>query len=415
MSAHRPLALLLSVCLAGEAQGQVDWRQRLAVSADARGEVGTGTVAGIDLGAVGAGVEWRAVPTLRLRTTALILGTHGQTETGRAARGGGGGELAVRLIPFPDWPVRPYARLSAGFLLFLDGPFLPGGDFYDFMLGAGGGLEVPVGAQVALFGELAATHLSNGQGVGPFNPAYDGWGALAGVNVLLQPPPEAPAPADQPAPDAPEPANPRATFTPGVIAEGQLGWTAGLTGGGRARLVEGLTARALAILDVRGAAFGDTPYEEAGLALVGHWSPATAGLQLIYEHLPGITALAEQAQIEAHLTRETSVFATGILQQQSVFSDLFTAGFGLRAFPFDRLRFDGGLGLTRVLAAGASASLGPYVAVEWQLPLPSQRWQLSVFAERQLSTNALVGLRVAWNMGATLRDVARRTGWVPVR
>jgi hypothetical protein len=55
------------------------------------------------------------------------------------------------------------------------------------------------------------------------------------------------------------------------------------------------------------------------------------------------------------------------------------------------------------------------VAVEWQLPLPSPSWQLSVFAERQLSTNALVGLRVAWNMGATLRDVARRTGWMPVR
>ncbi|HXU65144.1 MAG TPA: hypothetical protein VN962_25770, partial [Polyangia bacterium] len=74
------------MCLAREAQGQVDWRQRLAVSAEARGEAGTGTVAGIDLGAVAAGVEWRAAPTLRLRTTALVLGTRGQTETGRAAR-----------------------------------------------------------------------------------------------------------------------------------------------------------------------------------------------------------------------------------------------------------------------------------------------------------------------------------------
>ncbi|HXU64429.1 MAG TPA: hypothetical protein VN962_22170, partial [Polyangia bacterium] len=347
--------------------------------------------------------------------TALVLGTRGQTETGRAARAGAGGEVAVRLIPFPDWAVRPYARLSAGLLLFLRGPFLPGGDFYDFILGAGTGLEVSVGARVALFGELAVTHLSNGQGLGPFNPAYDGWGALAGVNVLLQPAPETPHAAEQPAPETPEQANPRVAFTPGVIAEGQLGWTAGLMGGGRARVVEGLTARVLAILDVRGAAFGDSPYEEAGLALVGQWSRATAGVQLTYEHFPGITALAEQAQIEAHLTRETSVFATGILQQQTVFPDLLTAGFGLRAFPFDRLRFDGGLGLTRVLAAGASASLAPYVAVEWQLPLPSQRWQLSVFAERQLSTNALVGLRVAWNMGPTIRDVARRTGWMPVR
>jgi len=30
-------------------------------------------------------------------------------------------------------------------------------------------------------------------------------------------------------------------------------------------------------------------------------------------------------------------------------------------------------------------------------------------------TNALAGVRGGWNRGATLRDLARRTGWMPVR
>ncbi len=411
MRASSRITFVLAVLLAREAPGQESWRARTAVSADARGLVGMRDVVGIDAGAMGVGIEWRAAPTLRLRTTALLMGTRGQTDSGRTAQGGAGGELAMRLIPFPTWVVRPYARLSAGFLLFLRGPLLPGGDFYDFILGAGGGLEVPLGARLTLFGDLAVAHLSNGQGGGSYNPAYDGWGGLVGLNVALQPPAE---PAEPP-PSAPEPANPRATFTPGVIAEAQVGWTAGLMGAGRIRGTERLTTRFLAIVDLGAAAVGDTPFEEAGLAVAGHWQPVTAGVQVTYQHLPGITALAEQAQVEAHLTRETSLFATGILQQQTVFADFVVAGFGLRAFPLDRLRFDAGVGLTRPLVSGGSNTAGPYVALEWQLPLPSAPWQLSVFAERQLSTNTVAGIRLAWNMGATLRDVARRTGWTVIR
>ncbi|MES1164589.1 MAG: hypothetical protein ABUR63_02425 [Verrucomicrobiota bacterium] len=412
MRASPRITFVLAALLAREARGQEDWRARAAVSVDARGLVGMRDVAGIDAGAIGVGMEWLAAPTLRLRTTALLLGTRGQTDSGRTAQGGAGGELAIRLIPFPAWAVRPYARLSAGFLLFLGGPLLPGGDFYDFILGAGAGLEVPLGARLTLFGDLAVTHLSNGQGIGSYNPAYDGWGGLVGVNFSLG---AATEPPEAPPSSVAEPPNPRATFTPGVIAEAQLGWTSGLMGGGRIRATERLTTRFLAIVDLDAAAYGDTPYEEAGLAVAGHWQPVTAGVQVTYQHIPGITALAEQAQVEAHLTRETSLFATGILQQQTVFADFAVAGFGLRMFPLDSLRFDGGVGLTRALAAGASTTAGPYVALEWQLPLPSATWQLSLFAERQLSTNAVAGVRLAWNMGATLRDVARRTGWMVIR
>ncbi len=388
---------------------QLPWQARAALTVDARGEIGTGRVEGIDLGAVGVGVEWWAAPTLRLRTTALALGATGSTENGRSANGGAGGELALRLIPFPRWPVRPYGSLSGGFLLFLRGPFLPGGDFYDFILAAGAGLELPLGPRVALVGELHATHLSNGQGLGPFNPSFNGWGGLVGVNYALAPEP----PAER-AP-APETANPRAGWMPGAIVEGDAGWDSGLVAGGRLRVAERVASRLLAMLDTEWASYDGTPYADVGLALVGHWSRATVGAQASYEHIPGIDAVAEQAQVEAHLTREVSLLATGILQQQRPAADFVRGGFGVRAFPFDSLRIEGGLRLTRAFSAGATTGAGPFVGFEWQLPLGAPDWQLSLFTEQQLSPGKIAGLRLAWNMGETLRDVARRTGWMRLR
>ena len=161
---------------------------RLSLLVDARGEIGPGSVAGIDLGLVGAGIEWRATPTVRLQAAALLLGATGSTDSGRSANGGAGGELAMRLIPFPYGLVRPYLRASGGLLLFLRGPFLPGGDSYDFILQLGAGLEVPLGQRLSVFGDLHAVHLSNGQGLGPSNPAFTGEGALLGAAYALGPP-----------------------------------------------------------------------------------------------------------------------------------------------------------------------------------------------------------------------------------
>ena len=309
--------LVVAWLVPATAVAQPAWTSRAAATVDVRGERGTGTVAGLDLGAVGVGVEWWIVPTLRLRTTALLLGATGTTTTGRSASGGAGGEIGVRLLPFPSWPVRPYARMSAGFLLFLRRPFLPGGDVYDFILGAGAGLEIPLGPRLALFGEVNGTHLSNGQGIGSFNPAFNGFGGLLGASYALSP--EAP-PAP---PEEPELDNPRARWTPGAIAEGAAGWAAQLVVGGRLRV-------------------------------------------------------AEQLQLAAHLSNEVSPFATGIVQQQSVFSGFFVGAAGIRTFPFPSLRIDGGLRLTRSFAAGATVDLGPYVAFEWQVPLRARLAALPV-------------------------------------
>jgi hypothetical protein len=397
------------------ARAQSEWPARAAVTVDARGEIGTGRVAGIDLGAIGAGIEWRAAPTLRLRTVALLLGGTGSTDSGRSTNGGAGGELAARLVPFPAWPLRPYARMSAGFLLFLRGPFLPSGDFYDFIVELGGGLELPLGTRFSLMGDLHVSHLSNGQGLGPFNPAFDGYGGTLAINYALasEVAPET-VPCTEPEGSTASP-DPRLGWIPGVMAEAGAGATTQFVFGGRVRVAERLAPRTLAMLDAESQSIGGVPYQDVGLGLVGHWSRVTAGVQGTYEHLPGIDAVAEQVQGEAQITREASLVATGIWQQQSVFADVLTAGLGLRMFPIATLRIDVGVRLARILAAGEDTRRSPYWGFEWQLPLGARAWQLSIFVERQLSTIGLAGLRIAWNMGGTLRDVARRTGWVRLR
>ena len=83
----------------------------------------------------------------------------GSGREGHTANGGAGGELAARLLQLPFWPMRPYMRMSAGFLLFLRGPFLPGSDFYDIIIGIGigAGLELPLGPRLSVIGDLHAT------------------------------------------------------------------------------------------------------------------------------------------------------------------------------------------------------------------------------------------------------------------
>ncbi len=415
---HLTLLILIAALLPpGTSRAQSAWQSSAALTLDGRGEIGTGTVSGIELVAVGAGVEWRLVPTVRMRTIALLLGGTGSTDTGRSASGGAGGELGARVLPFPAWPVRPYVRMSAGFLLFPRRPFLPGGDFYDFILGIGVGLEIPIRSRLSVIGDLHATHLSNDQGLGPFNPAFNGYGGIIGFNYTLAPEPAA-APSEPPGPDGPpgaETGSTRVRSTPGLILDAGAGRTPESVFEGQARVVERLSPRFLAIVDAEGQSIDGTANENLGLGLVGHWAFATVGLQGAYEHIPGIDAVAVQAQVELHVTLEASLFATGIWQHQSVFADSLTSGFGMRLFPIATVRIDGGARLRRTFAAGDHRGVGPYLAFEWQLPFGARAWQLSLFAEEQLSTIELAGIRFAWNMGETSRDVARRTGWMRIR
>jgi hypothetical protein len=159
------------------------------IVAEPRVTVGTVEVSGLTLLVGGLRAALRIAPTLELRGLSVLLGPEGTTRDGRAANPGAGGELAFQVVPFPGWPVRPHIRAGAGLIFFANAPFLPGGDVYDFMLHHGAGVEVALGDRFALGIHVHFTHLSNGQGLGSFNPTFDGVGGGVDVRYAIVPGP----------------------------------------------------------------------------------------------------------------------------------------------------------------------------------------------------------------------------------
>jgi hypothetical protein len=384
---------------------------RLSLVVDARGEAGPGSVEGIDLGLVGAGIEWRATPTLRLQASALLLGATGSTDGGRTANGGAGGELAARLIPFPRGPVRPYLRASGGLLLFLRGPFLPGGGDYDFILQLGAGLEVPLGDRLSLFGDLHLVHLSNGQGLGPFNPAFTGEGALMGAAYALAPPGPAAAPdpittVDEARPDW----RPGATFDAGAgQAAGATEWAV------RDRVAQKLTRHTLALMDIESGMVDSAHFVEAGIDLAGHWTFTSAGVHGGYRHGAGPGTFIAAAQAEAVVSHEASLVLMGQADFPDASPDTVLVAAVLRLLPIDTLLIELGGGTRHLGGAAPNDTFAPYLAVDWQLPFGVRTWQASLFVERQLDQLQIAGARISWDMGSTLYDLVRRTGWRLVR
>jgi hypothetical protein len=397
------------------ARAQSSWRSRLSLTIDARGEVGPNDVAGIDLGLLGAGVEWKATPTFRLRAEALLLGATGSTETGRSASGGAGGELSARVIPFPGWRLRPYLRGSTGMLLFLRQPFLPGGDVYEFILQLGAGLEVTVNDRLSLFAELHATHLSNGQGLGPFNPAFTGEGGLVGAAYALAPPDSAAdAAAESPAESAVDEARPN--WSLGATFDAEAGSADGtLEIAGRDRVAQRLTRHGLGLLEIESGDVDGHHLVEAGIDLAGHWTAASAGLYSAYRNLDGVDTFIEQLQVEANLSPEASLVAMGDWEIARPAPDGYRAALILRLYPIETFVIELGGGYNRIAGAGFRNGFTPAFALEWQLPFRRSTWQVSVFVERQVQDVQLAGLGFSWDMGSTLRDIDRRTGWRRLR
>jgi hypothetical protein len=417
----RPLCALASVVFLGlllapaGARAQSSWRSRLSLTIDARGEVGPNDVAGIDLGLLGAGVEWKATPTFRLRAEALLQGATGSTETGRSASGGAGGELSARVIPFPGWRLRPYFRGSTGMLLFLRHPFLPGGDVYEFILQLGAGLEVTVNDRLSLFAEVHATHLSNGQGLGPFNPAFTGEGGLVGAAYALAPPDRAAdAAAESPAAVAVDEARPN--WSPGATFDAEAGSADGtLEIAGRDRVAQRLTRHGLGLLEIESGDVDGHHLVEAGVDLAGHWTAASAGLYSAYRNLDGVDTFIEQLQLEANLSPEASLVAMGDWEIARAAPDGYRAALILRLYPIETFVIELGGGYNQISGAGFRNGFTPAFALEWQLPFRRSTWQVSVFVERQVQDVQLAGLGFSWDMGSTLRDIGRRTGWRRLR
>jgi hypothetical protein len=384
---------------------------RLSLLVDARGEIGPGSVRGIDLGVVGAGIEWRATATLRLQVSALVMGATGSNGIGETANGGAGGELAARLIPFPRGPVRPYLRASGGLLLFLRDPFLPGGDVYDFILQLGAGLEVPLGGRLSLFADLHAVHLSNGQGLGPSNPAFTGEGGLIGAAYALAAPgpPVAPTPiatVDEARPDW----RPGATFDAGAgQAAGGTEWAL------RDRVAQKLTRHTLALMDIESGMVDSAHFVEAGLDLAGHWTFVSAGVHSGYRHAVGTGTFVESAQVEAVISHEASLLLMGQAELPRAAADVFLVAAALRLLPIDTFLIELGGGARHVGGPAPGDAFVPYLALDWQLPFGVRTWQASLFLERQLDALQIAGVRISWDMGSTLYELVRRTGWRRVR
>jgi hypothetical protein len=343
-----------------------------------------------------------------------LLGATGSTESGRTANGGAGGELGARLVPFPRGPVRPYLRVSGGLLLFLRGPFLPGGDTYDFILQLGVGLEVPVGERWSLFGDLHAVHLSNGQGLGPGNPAFTGEGGLVGAAYALAPP----GPAAEPAPVATVD-EARPDWRPGATFDAGAGQTiAGTELAVRDRVAQRLTRHTLALMDIESGAIDSAHFVEAGIDLAGHWTFVSAGVHSGYRHVAGTGTFVASAQGEAVMSREASLVLLGQAELPRAGAEAFLAAAVLRLLPIETVLIELGGGVRRVGSAtgdGAISAFLPYLALDWQLPFGVRTWQASLFIERQLDGLQIAGVRISWDMGSTLSELVRRRGWRRLR
>ena len=374
-----------------------------------RAEVGTGDTVGLSLAVASLGAELSLAPSLQARASAVALAPFGETRDGRVAHGGGG-ELALHLTPFPSWRVRPFARASAGLLFFLRDPFLPGGDVYDFMLNFGGGVEVSLSDHFVMGLHAHYSHLSNGQGLGPFNPAFDGIGAGLDLRYSLAPR------ARIDGGGVPPTAGARRTWTPGLVVDGSIGAAGGaLLSTGRLRVAERVSDHLVALFDGEAGTLASAALYEVGLALAGHWGVASAGLHAGYRNYAGLSTLVLAAQAEAHVSPEVSFVAMGAFERSDFSGSLARAAIAMRAFPIEPLLVELGVGFDRLGDPSAHDVSDPYFVFEWQLPLRAPDWQVSLFVDSQVSTVKLAGLRVAWGMGATLREQARQTGWRRVR
>jgi hypothetical protein len=87
----------------------------------------------------------------------------------------------------------------------------------------------------------------------------------------------------------------------------------------------------------------------------------------------------------------------------------------LRLFPLETILIELGGGIRHVGGSAAGDAFVPSVGLDWQLPFGVRTWQASLFIERQLDELQIAGVRVSWDMGSTLYDLVRRTGWRRLR
>ncbi|MCK6545612.1 hypothetical protein L6R52_07060 [Myxococcota bacterium] len=361
------------------------------VLAELRGVAGTGDVAQLQLGLAGAGLRFALGASLDVHAIVLGLVTRGEAALGAPADGGVGGELGLRVVPWSRARVRPHLAVSLGLLAFPRTPFLPGGDVYEGIITFGLGADVDVVDRWRVGAQLFSVHLSNGQGLGPHNPAYDGFGAtIAVAHRLGDPPLEPPADALTEARMIVEPTlRGDAALALGVVDDATI-----IAARVRAplRLATGLEL----LVDVEGGSLAAEAFVEPGVALVGRLGALTAAAHVAYRRFAGIDSAVLTAGADVQITREVALVAMGHHERARDFEPLWRAGVGVRAEPIAALTIDLGIGFDRL---GDDTVFGgdhsdPYLGVAWRLPWKLGDQQLALFVERQISTVDLIGLRI---------------------
>jgi hypothetical protein len=344
---------------------------QVGIATEARVDRGVDESDGLDIETVGIGAQVR--PTSMLAISALALGVvPSGRSAGERATSTLGGELALAVRPFPHWPVRPYLRASAGILLFPGAPFLPGGDVYDFVLHVGAGADVPITPRLVLAVHVDRAHISNGQGLGPQNPSFDGYGLGAELAYALAAPRE---PDVELAPAVP---------SIGVAVDAELANANGWLEAGRARVAAQLADAIRGQLDVDAGALADHGFVEVGVDAVATDARGTLAAHLGGRDYAGIYTGIVQVQGELAITPATAVVVTTVWEPSNFQSALLAAA-GLRVHPHRDIVIDAGE--TVIAAAGAALDHELYFDVEWRIG------PAAVFYERELAGLNLAGLR----------------------
>lgn len=373
---------------------------------EARIADGVDTVDDLRLVLVGAGLRHALAPSLEVQAVALGLTSFGDIESGEPAAGGGGGEIGLRLLPLQHRRARAFAEVNLGLLVFPRRPFLPGADVYEGIFAFAVGLELSLSPEWSCAMRGFAVHLSNGQGLGPHNPAYDGYGVAVGVARSLS------------APTLPAaPPSPRAAAWMAVAGAEVGEGDAALLAGARARLAHRLARSMLAAAEVAGGTFAKFSFGEIQTALVGQPAFASAALALGYRRFAGVDIALGTAQVEAHLTPEASLVLMGHHERSSGFGSTSRAAVGLRAFPLARVAVDVGMGFDRLGDDDVFADdhADPYVRIEWIAYANTHGSAVSLFLDRQVSRLNLLGVQVSFAGAADLRQRDRVDGWRPLR
>ncbi len=85
---------------------------------------------------------------------------------------------AVRFAPVVIGPVKPFVQGSVDFLYTFGRPFPAGGSSVNGLVRWGAGLEAAVSERMSLSAGYRAAHISNGGGLVPSNPAWNGRGGF---------------------------------------------------------------------------------------------------------------------------------------------------------------------------------------------------------------------------------------------